>query len=500
MKNFVQLTCAAILGGTVVLGTSQYLSQQQKQTPIENAASTPSKLTNFVPNLLGTNTTPSVDFTVAAAKTMPTVVHIKSTDNRTASRSPYPMQQPFDPFGFFGDDFFFPSPRGGGQAEPQVASGSGVIISPDGYIVTNNHVVEDADEVEVVLYDKRSYQAKVIGTDPSTDLALIKIEEANLPALRLADSDRAKVGEWVLAVGNPFNLTSTVTAGIVSATGRDINILKDRSAVESFIQTDAAVNPGNSGGALVNIEGDLLGINTAIATPTGTYAGYSFAVPANIVQKVTEDLKTYGIVQRGYLGVTIREVTSALAKEKGLDVSQGVYIDSLTADGAAVQSGIHEGDVIVAIDGNSVHSASELQERIARHHPGDNVQVTVNRKGAEKILNVVLRNKQGTTASLDKSEIGKTKMIEKLGAEFETLSANEAKKNKLKGGVQVTEIGTGILARTQMKEGFIITHVNGEVVNSVETLVKVLENKRGGIMIEGVYPGYSGSHYYAFGL
>ena len=316
-----------------------------------------------------------LDFTAVAEQVMDAVVHIKSTQVvAQASPGPRGYRQLPDPFGDLFGDFFRPHFRFEGPhpqiPNPSVGTGSGVIINSEGYIVTNNHVIAGASDIEVTLHDNRTYKAKVIGTDPSTDLALIQIKEKNLPTLPLVNSDDVRVGEWVLAVGNPLNLNSTVTAGIVSAKSRNINILQDQYAIESFIQTDAAINPGNSGGALVNLQGGLIGINTAIASPTGAYAGYGFAVPSNLVSKVVEDLLKHGVVQRGYLGVSIRGVDGSLAREKDLVVTRGVYVDSVMDKSAADEAGIKAGDVIKEINGYSVTTAPQLLEIIGRYRPG----------------------------------------------------------------------------------------------------------------------------------
>jgi Do/DeqQ family serine protease len=440
----------------------------------------------------------AIDFRYAARITTPGVVHIKTSyAPRNVSRD-----QQYNPLrDFFGDDFFNPfgNPYNG---QPQESSGSGVIISDDGYIVTNNHVVDNGDKIEVILSDKKSYEAKVIGTDPSTDIALIKVDEQGLPFIRFGNSDSSVVGEWVLAVGNPFNLESTVTAGIVSAKGRNINILRtrDSSAVESFIQTDAAVNPGNSGGALVNLNGELIGINSAIATPTGTFAGYSFAVPVNIVSKVVNDLMKFGMVQRGLLGVRIATLNADLAKDKGLDVKalSGVYVESVNSGSAAEAGGLKPGDVIVKINSARVNTSPELQEQVSLFHPGDKISVTYLRDGKEKTTEVVLKNREGDTSYLKKEDVN---MMEALGAEFEDLSSKEKKDLGLSGGVKVTRLGDGKLSsNTNMREGFIITKVDNKTVNNVSELKTILANKNGGVMIEGRYPDYPGQYFYAFGL
>jgi S1-C subfamily serine protease len=307
------------------------------------------------------------------------------------------------------------------------------------------------------------------------------------------------VGEWVLAVGNPFNLTSTVTAGIVSAKGRDIHILQDQAPIESFIQTDAAINPGNSGGALVNLNGDLIGINAAIASPTGSYSGYGFAIPANIVAKVVDDLKKFGVAQRGYLGVVIREINSELAKDKGLDVAQGVYVDSLAENSSAGAAGIRKGDVISKIDGQPIHATSDLLEAVGRHRPGDKLDVTVWRGGSEKVFPVTLKNKQGNTDVVTISEASSITTV--LGVEFQTLPEKEARKMDLPGGVKVVHLGNGKLAnQTDIHEGFIVTKVDGKSVKTAEELTAMLSGRQGGVMLEGVYPDRPGAFYYAFGM
>lgn len=510
--NFLPLLVAAVLGSALTIGFVslwQPASWQQQQhssnTATTGTSSLPAVLTGF-----GTSApVAGVDFTAAAAATTSSVVHIKSIQNAPVAANRSYNGNPFD---FFGDDpfsFFFGQPFGGGQGQgqgqgrgkshEQASSGSGVIITNDGYVVTNNHVIENADKIEVTLYDKRKYAATLVGTDPSTDIALLKIEEKGLPALPLANSDEARVGQWVLAVGNPFDLESTVTAGIVSAKGRNIHILDDKSAIESFIQTDAAVNPGNSGGALVNTEGQLLGINTAIATPTGTYAGYAFAVPANIVKKVVDDILDYGIVQRGFLGVGIKDVDSDLAKKFNLNSTQGVYVDSVFLDGSAYASGVKSGDVITKIDGNVIKAAPDLQEMVGRHRPGDVITITVNRKGAERDLRITLKNKSGNTSVVKKEA---TQLSEVLGCELQSLDPAESQKMGIKGGVKVSNLNSsGKLARyTEINEGFVITKINDRPVSNVADVETALNNKKGGILIEGIYPGYPNTYYYAIGM
>ncbi|MDX2001641.1 MAG: Do family serine endopeptidase [Chitinophagales bacterium] len=432
----------------------------------------------------------SLDFTRAASLSTPAVVHV--TTVTTSKQQPIDFFNPFRDF--FGDNWGYNY----GTPQPRMASGSGVIISADGYIVTNNHVVNDADEITVILNDNNKFTAKVIGTDPSTDLALLKIDEKNLPFIPFANSDSVMIGSWVMAVGNPFNLSSTVTAGIVSAKGRNINILEDNAAIESFIQTDAAVNPGNSGGALVNTSGQLIGINTAIASPNGTFAGYSFAVPSNLVYKVVNDLKEYGVVQRGFLGVNIRTIDSDLAKEKELKSLSGVYVENVLEGGAAEDAGLKSGDVIKSINGIAVNTSPQLQEVVAQFSPGDKLQIVYERNGSSKSTQVVLKNKNMNTELLKK---GAVEVGALLGVEFEEVTAAEKKKLGIDGGVKISKINDGKIRKyTDMREGFIITRIDRTKVGKVEDINNILAEKRGGVMIEGVYPNYPGTYYYAFGL
>ncbi len=447
-----------------------------------------------------------LDFTEISKKVMDAVVHISSIKNVDQSGRSDIQQLP-DPFrDFFGDEFFKQYKQQQRPNNPQEydrppqrrGTGSGVIINSDGYIVTNNHVVADADEIEVALHNNQTYNATIIGTDPNTDLALIKINEKNLTSVPLVNSDNIEVGEWVLAIGNPFNLNSTVTAGIVSAKSRNINILREQYAIESYIQTDAAINPGNSGGALVNLEGGLVGINSAIASPTGTYAGYGFAVPSNIVNKVIEDLISYGMVQRGYLGVTIRNVTGNFAKEEGLDVTEGVYVDSVLTKSAADLAGIREGDVITGVDGRVITKSSELQEMVSNHRPGDEVELVVDRNGRTIKYSVFLQSIEGKTeiASRERGE-----MQSVLGAELISIDKEEAKNLNVEGGVKVSKLYPGKLrSETNIREGFIITKVNTKAVKSVEELTNIVQETKGGVMLEGFYKNDSEEHYYAFGL
>jgi len=377
MKQLMLLILASIMGGFIALGSYQLLNTSTTETSNAEQVNF-SKFTNVTKSSYATGDAPD-NFTKAAEKGMPAVVHItaKKTQSNVRQRS--------------NDDFFRHFFDFGGQMLPQEGTGSGVIISKDGYIVTNNHVINFADEVSVTLHDQRKLTAQVIGTDPTTDIAVLKIQDNNLPVLKFSNSDKVKIGEWVLAVGNPFNLTSTVTAGIVSAKGRDINILQGQSAIESFIQTDAAVNPGNSGGALINLEGDLIGINTAIKTRTGSFAGYSFAIPSNIVNKIVDDIVEYGAAQRGFLGINIASMNSEIATELGTNIVEGVYIDSVMENGSAIKAGILPDDIITAVNGQKVKTAPELQELVGTHRPGDTVNLEIVRRGKTKSIAVRLQ-------------------------------------------------------------------------------------------------------------
>lgn len=491
IKSIATVVSASVLSaGIALFGYQKYFSNLQTVQIVEQA---PVQLASYS----STNSLQPVDFRYAAAVSTPSVVHIKSLYK--AEPVSYKRVNPF--FDFFGDDalkyFYGPNPY---QNQPKVATGSGVIVSEDGYIVTNNHVVENANEIEVTLHNNKSYKAKVVGRDPDTDLAVLKIEGENFPAMNFANSDSVMIGEWVMAVGNPFNLSSTVTAGIVSAKARNINILSgnapgSNSAIESFIQTDAAVNPGNSGGALVNLEGNLIGINTAIASPTGSYAGYSFAVPANIVRKVVFDIEKYGATQRGFLGVQIRSTDDELAKKLGLNKPIGVYIESVNEGSAGSEAGLKSKDVITKINGINVNSSPELQEQVAKFRPGDKLKVEYFRDGKLNETNVVLKNKFNTTAVVDNSR----DILGTLGIEVAELSAKEKAQLGIKSGVKVLNLKQGrIHDFTDIRKGFVITQIDDTPVNNVNDFVNALNNKRGKVLIEGIYPGRPESFLYAF--
>jgi Do/DeqQ family serine protease len=423
------------------------------------------------------------DLTVAAERSVHSVVHVKTISSQASNNY---SGNPLYDF-FFGPDF--PTPR----QQPVMGAGSGVIITKDGYIVTNNHVIEEASNIEVTLNDNRSFEAKLIGTDPATDIALIKIDAQDLPYLEYGNSDELKIGEWVLAVGNPFNLTSTVTAGIVSAKSRNINIIRREQGtlgIESFIQTDAAVNPGNSGGALVNTSGNLVGINTAIASQTGSYTGYSFAVPVSIVKKVVADLMEYGKVQRGVLGVTIRDVNSELAKEMELGITQGAYVVEVIEDSGAEDAGIKKGDVIISVNGEEITKVSELQEKISRYRPGDKVNVTVIRDGKKKEFIVTLRNIYGST-----DVVKADKPFNLLGASFEEVSKEEKMRLRISNGIKVSSVTDGKFRDAGIQKGYIITKANRVPINSVEDFRKVVEIVEEGLFLSGIYPNGQVAYY-----
>lgn len=482
MKKILSIFLFATLGGGAALFINYLIL---KPTAFENSSKqqSPIRLADL------TSSAGTIDFRAAAEQTVHAVVHIKT---KFTSQQTY-----YDPFqGFFGGG-------SGMQIVPkeQESSGSGVIISNDGYIVTNFHVVQNAEKIEVTLNDKRTYEAELVGTDPNTDLAVLRVQEKGLPFIAYGNSDDVKVGEWVLAVGNPFNLTSTVTAGIVSAKARNINIISGNGsgsgAVESFIQTDAAVNPGNSGGALVNTLGQLVGINSAIATSTGSFSGYSFAIPVNLVRKVVVDLVEFGTVQRGYLGVNIKDVDAQLVKEQKLGKLNGVYVVGVLADGAAASAGLDGGDVIIKVGEIFVNNVSELQEQVNNFRPGDKVVVTYVRDSKEKIVNVILKNKNNGAELLKKED--KSMDVESLGAVFETIAPEDMKRLNISNGLRVSKLGAGKLRNSGIREGFIITSVDKNKVSSPDELKKILDNKKGGILIEGLYPNGSRA-YYAFGM
>jgi Do/DeqQ family serine protease len=486
-KVFSSLLIGAFGGAIVLVGNYYFANSTTNQLTNYSPYSTPVQLTNYS----GPAATSAPNFILSAEKTVNSVVHIKTIVEQKNNLA-------YDPF----QDWLF----GGRQRQPNMmqGSGSGVIISQDGYIVTNNHVVDDAVKIEVVLNDKRTYIAEVIGTDPNTDLALLRIKESSLPFVNYGNSDDVKIGEWVLAVGNPFNLNSTVTAGIVSAKGRNINILEHNAQggnlapIESFIQTDAAVNPGNSGGALVSTSGELVGINTAIASNNGSYQGYSFAIPVNLVKKVVSDLIEFGAVQRAFIGLSIQDIDSRFAEEKNIKQLKGAYISGLTENGAGEEAGIKIGDVITKIENVTIKSTSELLEQIGKFRPSDKINVTINRNDEELILPVVLKNKANTLGMIKKAEVFRT-TSNSLGAVFEELNTEDLSKYNIKGGVKIAKLQPGKLANAGIKEGFIVLSVDKKKVANIKDIQTLLENKTGGVLIEGMYPNGMKA-YYGFGL
>jgi serine protease Do len=487
MKKSANIFIIALLGGLFALGINKAIEKNINKKTEEINSVIPIHTIRY-----NSQNTTSIDFTEAASASIQSVVHIKTTYQQKNNYYDdfFGSTNPFRDFFQNDPNFRF------GNTQPLEAFGSGVIISEDGYIVTNNHVVQDGENIQVTLNDKRVFNAKIIGTDPSTDIALIKIDEKDLPFILFGNSDSLKVGEWVLAVGNPFNLTSTVTAGIISAKGRNLNILNGKTAIESYIQTDAAVNMGNSGGALVNINGQLIGINTAIASPTGTYDGYSFAIPVSIVRKVVNDIIEFGEVQRAFLGVNAQEVDSKVAKENNLDKIQGVIVTSVLEGSAAIDAGIKEGDVIIKIEGTLINSNSELKEQIAKYRPGDKISITYLRNGKENTVTAELKNIKGTTGII-KSDI--ENVVTLLGATFEPLDKEELQSYGLSNGLKITNLQQGKLKSAGIKEGFIITSIDKKPIYTTEDVQTILQNKHGGILIEGIYPNGMRA-YYGFGM
>ncbi len=487
---------SALTTMAVIFGYNKY--QHNSNNPNFQASNVPSnyKYAGFFDDK-GNPTPGPVDFTEAANAAIPAVVHIKTKTNPRQVSNNLPNQK--SPFSdLFGDDDLFNQFFGNGRQQrmyPEMGSGSGVIISDDGYIVTNNHVVAGADEVTVTLSDRKTYTAKVIGSDPSYDLAVVKVDAKNLPFMLYGNSADVKIGQWVLALGYPLNLDATVTAGIISAKSRALGLNHDKTggrsmAVESFLQTDAAVNPGNSGGALINTNGQLIGINSAIASPTGYYNGYSYAIPVDIVKKVVNDLVKYGSVQRGFLGAMFIDASSLSDQEKqknNVPLSvDGIYITDLTKDGAAMQAGIQKGDVIKKINDISISSGSELQEQLSNYKPGDKVDVTIERNGTQRVFQVTLKNNAGNYAIVKPDA-----MIDKLGAELQTLDPKKAKDYGIEGGVVVRKINEGAINdQTRMRDGFIITKANGKDVKSVDELKNIIGNDKQ-VTITGIYPGYN---------
>ncbi len=471
MKTVIKSFVGAVTGTIFILVIAFFFIKRQHPDTITPIVKNEIRNTRVVPTsyTLPQNT----DFTIAAAKTVNAVVHIKTIIG-------------IKPRNY---DHFFGSLRGylyGQQQQALIAFGSGVVISPNGYIVTNNHVVNGADKIFVTFNDKREMEAKIVGTSPSTDLALIKVDAKDLPYLTYGNSDNLKVGQWVLAVGNPFNLTSTVTAGIISAKARDIHILGGKSAIESFIQTDAAVNPGNSGGALVNTAGQLIGINAAIASQTGAYEGYSFAIPVNLVRKVVNDLMNYGQIQRAYLGIQIQNIDAEFAKKMNLHDLNGVYVAGVVEGSGAAKAGIQKGDIITTINNHPVKDISELLGIIGQYSPGNTIHVSFIQDRKKKTVLVVLKNKNGTTG-LVKAQ--KAFYSDVLGAMLKTAPENDLGNLNIDHGLKVVRVKKGILQRGGIAEGFIITEVNDREVNNRKQIEKALsESDNNTVKVSGIYP------------
>lgn len=472
MKRWIVLFLIAVAGGVAALGIEKIFD---KQEPIRGYES-PVRLRNvdYVPGTAFSEP----DFEGAAAITVHAVVHIRTEFQRRSDSY---------------DNFFHFFNFGPAPSQRIEGMGSGVIIAPDGYIVTNNHVVQDAENITVTLNDKRVYKASIVGTDPGTDLALIKIEETNLPYLVWGNSDDVRIGQWVLAVGNPFNLTSTVTAGIVSAKARDINILGEKSSIESFIQTDAAVNPGNSGGALVDTRGQLIGINAAIASGTGSYVGYSFAIPVNIVKKVVDDITKFGKTKRAFFGISYREIDYQFAKDNGFSDIRGVYINDVVKGGAADKAGIKKGDVLISIENIPVNSKSEMSEILGQHSPGDKVTALVQRSGKEVTLPVTLLSES------ESNVLSQADKITLLGATFQRIGDDDREKFNIKDGYKITDLQAGPIRNAGIREGFIIVAVDKQQIQTAEDLREALSSKKGGVLIQGVYPNGMVA-YYGIGL
>ncbi|MEM8894902.1 MAG: trypsin-like peptidase domain-containing protein [Bacteroidota bacterium] len=475
MKRTILIICVAFVSGaagSLVMDAFKNDAAQDKIVPIATTLSEengdfadlrPISIPKSVEPTSNRRIDYNEDFVLASERSTQSVVFIK-TVNEIEYRT-----------GSWMDWFFQP------RASQTISSGSGVIFSEDGYIVTNNHVIDEADGI-TVIHGKESYDAELIGTDPSTDLAVIKINTAGLPAIALGKSEDINVGEWALAVGNPFNLTSTVTAGIVSAKGRNINILRDKFPIESFIQTDAAINPGNSGGALVNIRGELIGINTAILSRTGSYAGYGFAVPVDIVNKVFNDLKTYGEVQKAFLGAEYLDIDSDIKRRMELESTDGVIITDVRDGWAADKAKVKKGDVILAIDGKSIDSKANLEELVGYYYPGNEVNITLKRDDETIQRMLTLTNREGTTGVITKS----TYLSESLGVVFESVPKLEKEVLGIDNGVRIVDVKNGFFRRLDIPEGFIVTKINNVEIESPEELADILERIRGRVIISGI--------------
>ena len=474
-KGILTVLLSAFVGGLTAFAVVKSTDSNQSQT----VQISPDGASYRTVNLAQDNWP---DFTYAAESAVDAVVYVKVTSMQTSRQTPNSIF-----------DFFFGYPEGSQQRE-RVGSGSGVIIREDGYIVTNNHVIDGANKIEVTLNNNQTYEATLVGTDPATDVALLKIDASGLPIIPFGDSSKLRLGEWVIAIGSPYDLRSTITAGIVSAKGRSMPNYSGEFKIESFIQTDAAVNPGNSGGALVDKAGNLVGINTAIISQTGSYAGYSFAVPSNIVKKIVYDLMDFGSVKRALLGITMQTVDDKIAKEMKLSSVNGVYIVEVSEKGAADKAGVKKGDVLVAIDSAKITDAASVQEIVSRFSPGDKAQLTIVRDGKEKVLEVTFQGSErenGTT--MDDGSVAF------YGSAIRTAPKEVLKKYGLKQGVEIVEVGPGKMKEAGASDGFIILYVNDKAVKSPEDVIEIAKNSKRAVFVEGVTAsGRTG--YFAFGI
>lgn len=494
MRKIGMSLLTAFVGGAVALGAYMFIAQKST----DGMSLADRQKVYFANNPLNVpEPSGPLDFSAAAAAVSPGVVHVRTTYSRS-------MVQNNDPFGDMFQDFF--GRRGQQQSQntpPPMGKGSGVIVTSDGYIMTNNHVVENAEKIEVILTDKRVLQAKVIGRDKNTDLALIKVNATNLPVVKLGNSDDVKVGQWVLAIGYPLTLESTVTAGIVSAKARQIGIIGSEdepqnvnpnnppvtSGIESFIQTDAVINKGNSGGALVNTKGELIGINSAIASQSGVYEGYGFAIPVNLARKVMDDFLKYGEVKRGYIGVTFQELNADVAKQLNVSEINGLYVNSVVKNGAAEKAGIKEGDIIKKVNNKGINSSAELQVKIALLHPGDKVSLGVLRDGKMKTFELTLKGDEGMKLAGNENAPEVSAVLNSLGASFAPLNDNLKKKYGIGSGVVVTSVAPGkVFDNYDMPKGTIITSVNGRAVNNNDQIVSALKQDDKMLSIQGIVP------------
>ena len=486
MRNFLFAILFSVIGGLTAI--SGYNLWEKNAEVISIDYNDKIKLANYIFDTTDIVVPEGLNFIYTAKVTTPTVVHIRTIYEGKSSSAENPFEDMFRDF--FGERYDYRQR----EAPKRRGSGSGVIMSKDGYIITNNHVIENASEIEILLNDNRTFKATIEGTDPTTDLAILKIDANNLPTIKFGNSDNLQIGEWVLAVGSPFEFRSTVTAGIVSAKARNIGILRDRNnlQIEAFIQHQAPVNPGNSGGALVNLEGKLVGINSAIATPTGTFAGYSFAVPSKLVEKVYKDLVEFGIVQRALLGITIQDVTAEIAEENDLTVLFGVLISGVNEESAADDAGIEKGDVIIKINNIEIKNVSNLQEQVAINRPGDIIEVTYIRDGKTNKTIATLKNTLGTTEI-----VASNNNYSFDGARFSDLTKELKEKLELKGGAQVIDIEKGKWKDAGITKGFIVTSINKRGISDVEDLSTTLSQlpKDDGVLVEGTYPNGVKAYY-----